>query len=103
MWVLIFNGHNQLLLTQEKKITFQEYASHWGLDFLTFPEDCTCSGVDNTPSDDDSIDSTSDDKEICSDPDESNDQAMPEYFLADIVDPSLPKIRCCKVKLGPWF
>jgi len=93
---LDFNGHNQLPLTQDKKITFQEYASHWGLGFLTFPENCTCSEVGDTSDDDDSIDSTSGDEEIRSDPDESDDQA-------DIRDPSLPKSSRRKVKLGPWF
>ena len=104
MWVLDFNGHNQLPLTQDKKITLQEYASRLGLGFLTFPENCTCSEVGDTNDNDDGIDSTSDngidstsdDKEICSDPNESDDQV-------DIRDPSLPKSSCCRVKLGPWF
>ena len=81
------NSHNQLPLTQDKKITLQEYASRWGLGFLTFPED-----GDDDDDDDGDDDGTSDHEEVFSDADESD---------TDMVDPSLPKSRRRMVKLGP--
>jgi hypothetical protein len=93
----LLNDNNWPLLTPEKKVSLQEYASRWGLGFFTFPSDCTCGGHDDN----------SDDKENGSDidTDESEDRPTQAEWLrglessleADILDPSMPKIKRRKI------
>ena len=92
----------------------QDYASRWGLGFLTFPEDAAAGHSDDPHSDNDGINS---DKENLSGAEEGrndiNMDVLPEWYQRvqrlvwddedDIVDVSVPKNlrqKRCKVKLG---